>query len=298
MLARSPLSEASNATAVARLQTSNLRLKPIDILFSKLYGSSVPGKITHGFSLSDDERPIPSGGFSIVELLVVVAIVALLASLLLPALSRAKERGRRAVCLSNLSQVGKACTIYALDNDDKYFPARDNAVQIALNPLQEKAAAVAGLMGKIWSCPNRPLLPIYEAQGDQWLIGYQYFGGITNWNTPRGVLPSASPIKLTRSKPLWTLAADATMKVDNLWGGGGDDVAFKDMPPHPNSKNQPDGGNQVHVDGSARWVIFDNMYFIQRFQNWRKQNSSMAFFFQEDLGEYGKREPIKASLAQ
>lgn len=258
----------------------------------------MPGKKSHGRTWLAHKRPSQGGGFSIVELLVVLAIVALLASLLLPALSRAKERGRRAVCLSNLSQVAKACTMYALDNEDKYFPARDNAVQIALNPLQEKAAAVAGLMGKIWSCPNRPLLPIYEPQSDQWLIGYQYFGGITNWYTPRGLLPSASPIKLTRSKPLWTLAADATMKVDNVWGGGEDDVAFKDMPPHRNSKNQPEGGNQVHVDGSARWVIFDNMYFIQRFQNWRKQNSSQAFFFQEDLGEYGKREPIKASLAK
>ena len=85
-------------------------------------------------------------GFTLVELLVVVAIVAILASLLLPALSRAKERGRRAVCLSNLSQILKACTMYAMDNDDKFFPARNGSVQIALDPLQQKAAATAGLM--------------------------------------------------------------------------------------------------------------------------------------------------------
>ncbi|MEO7300453.1 MAG: type II secretion system protein [Verrucomicrobiota bacterium] len=235
-------------------------------------------------------------GFTLVELLVVVAIVSLLASLLLPALSRAKERGRRAVCLSNLSQVAKACTIYALDNNDRYFPARDSVVQLALDPLQEKAASVAGLMGRIWTCPNRPSFPIYEPQFNQWLIGYQYFGGVTNWNTPRGSLVSASPITLTRAKALWVLAADATIKVDNIWGGGSD-IAFTDLPPHRNSKKLPEGGNQVHVDGSARWVAFENMYFIQKFQNWR-QSSSQAFFFQEDLGEYGKREPIKAPAAK
>ncbi|MEP6664242.1 MAG: hypothetical protein ABJC04_11330, partial [Verrucomicrobiota bacterium] len=90
--------------------------------------------------------------------------------------------------------------------------------------------------------------------------------------------------------------ADATMKVNNDWGGGGD-VAFAEMPPNRNSQNIPVGGNQVHVDGSARWVSFENMYFVQRFQNWRG-GSAQSFFFQEDLGEYGKREPIKAPLAR
>ena len=52
-----------------------------------------------------------SHGFTLLELLVVMAVVAILASLLLPALSRAKETGRRTVCLSNLSQVSKAATM-------------------------------------------------------------------------------------------------------------------------------------------------------------------------------------------
>jgi prepilin-type N-terminal cleavage/methylation domain-containing protein len=274
-----------------------LSLKAIDIPRPEHYDSGVPGqKTVRCLIVSGTKRRFVCHGFTLVELLVVIAIVSILASLLLPALSRAKERGRRAVCLSNLSQVGKACTMYALDNDDNYFPARDNSIQIALDPLQEKAAIVAGLMGKIWSCPNRPLFPIYEPTENQWLIGYQYFGGITNWNTPRGLLPSASPIKLARAKPLWALAADATMKIDNVWKGGSN-IAFADMPPHANSKNQAEGGNQVHVDGSARWVAFDTMYFVQRLPNFRG-SSCQSFFFQEDLGEYGRREPIRAANAR
>ena len=84
------------------------------------------------------------------------------------------------------------------------------------------------------------------------------------------------------------------MKIDNVWGGG-HDVAFQEMPPHQNAQGQPDGGNQVHVDGSARWIPFENMYFVQRFQDWRG-SSCMAFFYQEDLGEYGRREPSKADI--
>jgi prepilin-type processing-associated H-X9-DG protein len=53
----------------------------------------------------------------LVELLVVVALISILAALLLPALSRAKDAGRRAVCIQNLRQVGIAIQTYAADND-------------------------------------------------------------------------------------------------------------------------------------------------------------------------------------
>src|SRR2546425_758594 len=106
--------------------------------------------------------------FTLIELLVVIAIIAILAAMLLPALSRAKEKGKRTVCVSNLRNVLQACTIYANDNQDTFFEARLATVQICLNPLEEKAAASVGLRGTIWTCPNRPKFPAYEAAYDQW----------------------------------------------------------------------------------------------------------------------------------
>jgi len=58
--------------------------------------------------------------FTLIELLIVIAIIAILLSILLPSLFKAREKAKRAVCASNQKQVYTSSVIYSNDNDHKY----------------------------------------------------------------------------------------------------------------------------------------------------------------------------------
>lgn len=63
--------------------------------------------------------------FTLIELLVVIAIIGILASMLMPVFAQARESARKIVCVSNMSQLGKAIYMYASDYDETY-PAQDH----------------------------------------------------------------------------------------------------------------------------------------------------------------------------
>ena len=70
--------------------------------------------------MNSEPQPRKKDGFTLVGLLVIIAVLAILAAMLLPALASAKRKAQRINCVNNLKQCGLAFRIWAGDNNDKY----------------------------------------------------------------------------------------------------------------------------------------------------------------------------------
>jgi prepilin-type N-terminal cleavage/methylation domain-containing protein len=93
-------------------------------------------------------------GFTLLELLVVIAVIALLAGLLLPVLSRARAEARRTECKSNLGQLHKALTMYLPVNQSQY-PRLASRPTLAPNEarLRDVLAPWTG-EARVFRCPG------------------------------------------------------------------------------------------------------------------------------------------------
>lgn len=92
-------------------------------------------------------RFAPIQGFTLVELLVVIATTGLLAAMLLPALNKAKEKGRQASCLSNLRQLSIGTRLYMDDHNGGLFHHHEGWVLDDGTQTDELPATLAGVAG-------------------------------------------------------------------------------------------------------------------------------------------------------
>lgn len=93
--------------------------------------------------------------FTLLELLVVIALIASLGALLLPLFGRAKESGRATVCLSNLHQIGVALQLYVQDNGNRLPFMRDKSLTTT-NALASPDLVLSNYLGniRILQCPS------------------------------------------------------------------------------------------------------------------------------------------------
>ncbi len=116
--------------------------------------------------------------FTLIELLVVIAIIALLMAVLMPAMNRAREQGRRAVCLSNVKQFGLAWVLYADDNDQKIV----NACTVANTEGHNDAEEPCWLYFQSdWTSEERRIQGIQD--GAMW----PYIGQLKIYKCPTGI---------------------------------------------------------------------------------------------------------------
>ena len=193
--------------------------------------------------------------FTLVELLVVVAVIGILASLLLPSLGKARKKSQSAVCKSQLKQLTVAAYMLTEDNDDMLMHYQGNHSafhswrwQIAPY-LQETSDAQWWNVQytKIFDCP------LYEFTNNG-KMGLAYnsleLGGPTTWNKYEKVPAKLNSIATPAETLLIGDGSDSGTWVDNFLFPYGkhssDETAFGERHEH--------GTNNSWVDGHVSWM--------------------------------------------
>lgn len=100
-------------------------------------------------------------GFTLVELMVVLAIIAVLVSLFLPTLRRAREQAQRVQCMSNIRQVTQAFTAYATDHDGQFLCLESGNAQVGIASPSDDGQVILALYpyihnSRVFHCPADP----------------------------------------------------------------------------------------------------------------------------------------------
>ncbi len=185
-------------------------------------------------------QPGKCGGFTLIEILIVIAIIMLLAALLFPVFARARENARRSSCQSNLKQLALAAMQYTQDNDERLFGFFTNLPSVdwmdRIDPYVKS--------DPLFFCPSETnataTLPVTSAN-----ISYCYNNFYLSIN---GNSNAADGVHLN---------AIATVSQTVLFGEATNrgSQQYTCRPAGSNKPTDPhlEGGNFAYVDGHVKW---------------------------------------------
>jgi len=222
-----------------------------------------------------------NNGFTLTELLVVMAIIALLVSILLPSLARAREMAKRTQCASNLSQIGRGFYTYAQPHQGDRFPVHMGdtpafqatywyyrttqpptmASQGPASPTAELWMLIRGKNAapKVFICastsdvpdPAKDALAYYDFQSGV-NLSYAY---MFQHNGSGGAPAREFPLSTSRDDSTLPIAADANPYVKGKVNTGL--LYDRNSPGKGNSKNHAhrEGQNVLFLDGHVEFAI-------------------------------------------
>lgn len=221
-------------------------------------------------------------GFTLIELLVVVSIIALLVSILLPALSKAREQARRVMCATQQRAIAVSHLLYAHDNNDDFFfvvggsvvsnfpeywprdptlrtqPSGSEDVWYRNYADRKEPLLTGGYLEQKeqFYCPNyfKKFSPTYSLEANWWVFRISYAMFVNSyWTGNANILPSPDFSAEKRRRDRMTNVKSSEAMLQDIYA----------VSENGNTTAAHDGGASVaFTDGRVEWVDYFKLSLV------------------------------------